>query len=201
MLRPLARPADDPVTDDPDHALLRAVAAGDDRALAHLYDRHGGAVFAFVLDLCGGDRAAAEDVLQEVMLAVWRGAGAFRGESRARTWLLSIAYRVALRARPRAVIVPFGRAQLTVAADTDVPAAAERRLQAAAVRHAIDGLPEPLRATVTLTFLHDLPAPDVAAILGVPVGTVKSRLHRARALLHAALDAVVRATEGPTDGR
>jgi RNA polymerase sigma-70 factor (ECF subfamily) len=199
MLRPLVRSADGPVFEDPDRALLRAVAAGDGAALGRLYDRHGGAVFAFVLDLCGGDRAAAEDVLQDVMLAVWRGAGAFRGESRVRTWLLSIADRVALKARPRAVIVPFGRAQAALAADGDVSATAERRVQADAVRRAIDGLPEALRSTVTLTFFDDLPAPDVAAILGVPVGTIKSRLHRARALLHAALDAAVNVSEGSTD--
>ena len=200
MLHPIAHPSEDPMPPDPDHALLQAVAAGDERAIERLYARHGGAIFAFVLDLCRGDRAAAEDVLQDVMLAVWRGAASFRAESRVRTWLLAIAYRTALRDRPRATLVPFPTVHPRLVADTDVAAAAERRIRAAAVRRAIDDLPDALRTTVTLTFFHGLSDSEVAAVLDIPVGTVKSRLHRARALLRPVLSEADRPLEGSADG-
>lgn len=86
-----------------DSALLRRISAGDVDAHRQLYERHAAAVFAFLIARTG-DRHQAEDVLQETMIAAWKGAHSFRGESAVRTWLISIAAHIAshaLRARDR----------------------------------------------------------------------------------------------------
>ncbi|MGD0561363.1 MAG: sigma factor [Streptosporangiaceae bacterium] len=80
--------------DADDRALLRAMAAGDRDALATLYARHGPAVFAH-LALVTGDRSFSEEILQDTMLAAWRGAAGFRGDSAVRSWLISVARRQA----------------------------------------------------------------------------------------------------------
>ena len=93
-----------------DRTLVAAVAAGDQRALETLYQRHGSACFGYLLRRLDGDRPAAEDLLQDLMLAAWRGAAAFRGDSEVRTWLLGIAHHLWLQElrhrsrRPRASV-------------------------------------------------------------------------------------------------
>jgi RNA polymerase sigma-70 factor (ECF subfamily) len=84
------------IRDDPDFPLVQALADGDERALEILYARHGPHLFAYLTGLLG-DSALAEEVVQDVMLAAWRGAAFFRGESTVRTWLLAIARRRARR--------------------------------------------------------------------------------------------------------
>ena len=81
-----------------DRDLLRAVAGGDQQALRQLYALHGPCVLAYLMGQLG-DRSLAEEVLQDVMLAVWNGAARFRGDSKVRTWLLAIARNQAISAR------------------------------------------------------------------------------------------------------
>jgi RNA polymerase sigma-70 factor, ECF subfamily len=93
-----------PRVDDAD--LLRGVRSGDRAALVALYHRHARVVLAQI-DLFVGDRGLSEEILQDTMLAVWRGAGSFRGESTVRSWIIAIARRRARdrlrRRRPRIV--------------------------------------------------------------------------------------------------
>jgi RNA polymerase sigma factor (sigma-70 family) len=169
-----------------DEALLRAVAGGDAGALTRLYERHGGALFGYLYRLAG-DRMTAEEILQDTMLAVWRSAAAFEGRSKATTWLFGVARRQAhnrLRGRPGPEPVPVperpdegaGPDELAIAAAGGTPVAA-----------AIDRLPEHHRDVIALVFVAGLPLADVAEVLAIPVGTVKSRLHHARAAVAAAL--------------
>jgi RNA polymerase sigma-70 factor (ECF subfamily) len=83
--------------DTPDVALVRSIAAGDKDAMQILFGRHNVPVFRFVLRLVG-DKSAAEDLVSEVFLDVWRQAGRFQGRSEATTWLLAIARNKALSA-------------------------------------------------------------------------------------------------------
>ena len=76
-----------------DAGLLRRIAQGDGDAMASLYRAHGRVVFAQVLLVVGGQRVLAEEIVQDTMLAVWRGAGSFRGESSVRSWVIAIARR------------------------------------------------------------------------------------------------------------
>jgi RNA polymerase sigma factor (sigma-70 family) len=171
-----------------DEALLRAVAAGDAAALTRLYERHAGALFGYLYRLAG-DRMTAEEILQDTMLAAWRSAAAFEGRSKATTWLFGVARRQAhnrLRGRPGPESVPL--------ADRPDPGAGPDELAIAAVggtavAAAIDRLPDHHRDVVALVFVAGLPLADVAEVLAIPVGTVKSRLYHARAAVAAALTA------------
>ena len=172
-----------------DVALLRAVAAGAAGALTRLYRRHAGALFGYLYRVAG-DRMTAEEILQDTMLAVWRSAAAFEGRSKATTWLFGVARRQAHnRLRGRAAPAwsddlpdlpddAAGPDELAIAAAGGTPVAA-----------AIDRLPEHHRDVIALVFVAGLPLADVADVLSSPVGTVKSRLHHARAAVAAALTA------------
>lgn len=171
-----------------DEALLRSVAAGDAAALARLYERHAGAVFGYLHRLAG-DRMTAEEILQDTMLAVWRSAGAFEGRAKVTTWLFGVARRQAHnRLRGRAAPAPAG-ADLPDRPDQS-PGPEDLAIAAAGgtpVAAAIDRLPEHHRDVIALVFVAGLPLADVAEVLAIPVGTVKSRLHHARAAVAAAL--------------
>jgi RNA polymerase sigma-70 factor, ECF subfamily len=170
-----------------DEALLRRVARGEADALTALYRRHADGLFGFLQRLAG-DRMLAEEILQDTLLAVWRGADRFEGRAAVRTWLYGIARR---RAHNR-----LRSARPADAALDDVPEPAEPaagpeeltlvRLERDRVLTAVDGLSLRHREVVVLTFVAELSQAEIADVVGVPVGTVKSRLHHARAaLVHA----------------
>jgi RNA polymerase sigma factor (sigma-70 family) len=175
---------------DGDGELLRRVASGDAAALARLYERHAGALFGYLQRLAG-DRMTAEEILQDTMLAVWRSAGACEGRAKVTTWLFGVARRQAHnRLRTRPAPGPVG-ADLPDRAD---PGAGPDDLAIAAaggtpVAAAIDRLPEHHRDVIALVFVAGLPLAEVAEVLAIPVGTVKSRLYHARAAVAAALTA------------
>jgi RNA polymerase sigma-70 factor (ECF subfamily) len=167
-----------------DEALLRAVAAGDRDALAVLYARHGQAVFAHLV-LVIEDRTLSEEILQDTMLAAWRGAAGFRGDSTVRSWLISIARRQArdrLR-RHRFTIVDDESLSETPATDAGPEQLVLNRAEATAVATAIDGLGPVHREVLSLVFGAGLTLAETAVLLQVPLGTVKSRLSAARTAL------------------
>jgi RNA polymerase sigma-70 factor, ECF subfamily len=174
--------------DTDDHALLRAMAAGDRDALAELYERHGQAVFALLV-LVTGDRPLSEEILQDTMLAAWRGAAGFRGDSAVRSWLVAIANRQArdrLRRR-RFIIVDDQFLSETPAAGSGPEQYALRRAETAAVAAAIGELNPIHREVLSLVFGANLTMAETADLLKVPLGTVKSRLSAARAALALAM--------------
>lgn len=165
-----------------DATLLRLVADGDGGALTALYERHGGALFGFLHRLAG-DRMTAEEILQDTMLAVWRSAGSFGGRSTATTWLFGVARRQAHnRLRGRASPIPLAALDRPDAA-TGPDEVAIAAAGGTAVATAIGRLPDHHREVIALVFVAGLPLAEVAAVLAIPVGTVKSRLHHARAAL------------------
>ncbi len=175
-------------TVDPDFALVRAVAKGDARAMNKLYTRHGPGILSY---LCSrlGNRQWAEEVLQEVMLAVWQGAGGFRGDSRVFTWLMTIARNRAINALKR------DKSQYDQALDDEtgsIPGqndvVIEHNAQLDELQSALSKLPDEQRETLELVFIHGLSNHETAAVLGIPSGTVKSRLFRAKARLREWLD-------------
>jgi RNA polymerase sigma-70 factor, ECF subfamily len=167
-----------------DAALLRRIGRGDEDAMAAFYREHGRVVLSQV-QLVTGERVLAEEILQDTMLAVWRGAGSFRGESSARSWVIAIARRQT-RDRQR-------RRRLRVVDDAflaDLPGSgpgpevmALDRAELAEVKSAIRELAAPHREVLGLVFGSGLSLPEVAGVLEIPVGTVKSRLTAARAAL------------------
>lgn len=178
---------DDPACDD--IGLLHRVGQGDEDAMAAFYREHGRVVFAQVL-LIAGDRVLAEEIVQDTMLAIWRGAGSFRGESSVRSWVIAIARR---QTRDR---LRGGR--LRVVDDTflaDQPGSgpgpevmALDRAELAEVRGAIRELAPAHREVLGLAFGSGLSLPEVAGVLEIPVATVKSRLTAARTALNRILE-------------
>ncbi len=158
---------------------------------AVLFARHRQRVFQLAHQLTG-NVALADDVVQETFLQVYRDLPAFRGDAQLGTWLYRITMRTALRARARAKahessgeLEADGAAQLRDAAHPNEALEARdrmRRVQAAMAR-----LPIEQRAVVALFAVEGFGHVEIAAILGIPEGTVWSRLHQARKALAAAL--------------
>jgi len=179
--------SEDPARDDA--GLLRRIGQGDEDAMAAFYREHGRVVSAQVL-LVVGERALAEEIVQDTMLAVWRGAGSFRGESSVRSWVIAIARRQTrdrLRGRRLRVV---DRAFLADQPDSDPgpEVMALDRAELAEVRSAIRALAPAHREVLGLAFGSGLSLPEVASVLEIPVGTVKSRLTSARTALNRILD-------------
>jgi RNA polymerase sigma-70 factor (ECF subfamily) len=168
-----------------DEELIAAVAGGDDVALRELFFRH-------APWLAGRLRRAlpatdVEDVLQETFLAVWRGAAGYRGDG-CGGWLWGIARRqAALWLRRR------GPAGLAASDDMEVASGAdpiEAALSRAELAEAVDTLGpagNPQRETWRLMYVEDRTVAEVAELMGVPAGTVKSRAFQVRRMLRAAL--------------
>jgi len=161
--------------------LIAAVAAGDDTALRELFTRHAPWLAARL-------RAALpppdiEDVLQETFLAVWRGARAYRPQGTPRAWMWVIARNQAALLLRRRGPVAESLPEIPQA-DLDPAEAALVRTEIAA---ALAGLPGLEGDVLRLMYVEDRPVAEVAALLGVPAGTVKSRAYRARRLLRLAL--------------
>jgi len=170
-----------------DDGLIAAVAAGDDRALRELLSRHGPWLAARLRRVLPA--AEVEDVLQETFLAVWRGAAGYRPAGSAGGWLWGIARRQAalwLRRRgPAELALPAVPADGRALADP-----AEAALQHAELADAVNALGPAggaQREVWQLMYVEDRPVAEVAELMGVPEGTVKSRAYRARRLMRAAL--------------
>jgi RNA polymerase sigma-70 factor (ECF subfamily) len=181
-----------------DAALMRRIAEGDQQALAELYERHRSALLRFLTHL-SRDPVHAEDAVHEVFLRVWRAAPRYEPRARFTTWLFQIAKNLWLterdkrRRRPALGIdgpggdddAPLGGGPPDPGLPPD--AVADRNELQAAVRRAVDTLPEGQRLVVILADFQGLPYREVAAILEIPVGTVKSRRHAADKRLREAL--------------
>ncbi len=145
-------------------------------------------LFRFVLRMTR-DSGLAEEVVNDTMLMVWRGAAAFRGESRVSTWIIGIAYRRALKAlaarkrRLPAVAFEQGAVEGRESAPAVDQVAATVEVQDW-IEHALDGLSPEHRLTLELAYFLGESCEEIALIADCPVGTVKTRLHHARIRLH-----------------
>jgi RNA polymerase sigma-70 factor (ECF subfamily) len=179
MVRPVDRvqPGDGPTAPD-DRALLAAHVAGDPDAFAELMRRHRDRLWAVALRTLG-DREEAADALQDAMISVLRSSDRFRGDSAVTTWLHRIVVNACLdRLRRRQA-----RPTVTLPDSLPVPAPAVDSDTALDVRAALTRLPEEQRIALILVDVEGYPVSEVAAILQVPEGTVKSRCARGRARL------------------
>lgn len=178
----------EPGSAESDEALVARAVLGDDGAFTVLVDRHRDRVFQFLRFTLLGDRAEAEDAAQETFLQVHRALRSFQGRSSFRTWLYGVARNVSRHcgspAARRADAQADEEALLDVPDHSPDPLARLEQLQIQhAVRDAIDTLSPFHRAVVFLRDIDGRSYEEIAAALGVPVGTVRSRLHNARARL------------------
>ncbi len=170
--------------EDPDLSLVHAMSEGDSSALDELYARHGSGILSYLTGYLR-DRQLAEELLQDVMLAAWRSASNFRGDSKVRTWLLVIARNRAINThRKRSLnMVPLEEDLNARSTDTGPMEKVMKRSEHEALREAIGSLAPAHKEILELVFFHQLTGPEVADVLGITVGTVKSRLHRAKETL------------------
>lgn len=175
---------------------VEALRRGEDEAFALVVEALLGPVYRFLLRL-SSSATVAEDLTQETFLAVWQGIGSFEGRSRFRTWVFGIAYRQLLRFRDRSKVktVPLDEVRHEgEQVDPDELVLSEAEQQR--VRQAVSGLPSLYREVLCLVHLEGLSYREAAAVLGLPVGTVKSRMHVAFTLLRETL----RGSEGEDHG-
>jgi RNA polymerase sigma-70 factor (ECF subfamily) len=183
-----------------DAELVARVAESDTDALAQLYDRYSQAIYSLCLRIVR-DRPAAEELTQEVFVRLWRSAASFEpGKGRVSTWLLRIAHNLALneirRRQSRPAIAPDTDWEVESARLSDPSVEGDPALstwlreRAETIRQALAQLPQAQRQAIELAFFGGLSQAEIAAALGDPLGTVKSRIRtgmqRLRELLIAA---------------
>ncbi len=164
-----------------DSALVARLARGEREAVDQLYARFGRPLYAFVQGIVG-DAGLAEEIVQDTFVAAWRGAAGFEARSSVSSWLFAIARRQArdrLR-RTRPELVPVEELAAQPAGEPGPEAAALSSADRKQLRAALYRLPAVHRECLVLAFVAELSGPEIAAVLGIPEGTVKSRLHAAR---------------------
>lgn len=181
------------IADKTDEQLLSAYRAGDRSSFAALVDRYQRELFHFLVRFLG-DRAAAEDIFQETFLQVHQSADQFDLSRRFRPWLFTIAANKArdlMRSQARRPTNPLQATinsnddesgqfiDLMEAAEPMPGESMEREELQKVVQATVEGMPEHLREILLLSYFHQFPYKEISDILGIPLGTVKSRLHAA----------------------
>lgn len=169
-----------------DAALVARVRSGDNSAMTELYDRYSSIVYAVALRVLG-ETSAAEDVLQEVFIQLWRNPGAFdAARGRLAPWLAVIA-------RHRAIDQLRGRREqtdiedITLSVDANLEEAADRERLVLKVRGVLAGMPAEQRNALELAFFQGLTHAEIAQQTGDPLGTVKTRIRNGLMQLRKAL--------------
>ena len=167
--------------DDRERHLLGLVSAGDRAAITQLYRAYHGRLFKFVFRLTNS-YSAAEELVNDVMLLVWRKADSFRGDSKVSTWIFGIAYRMALKrmSRTKMHLAPLG--------DSDEPTVNELSQETEDwIESGLRALSPAHQLTVVLVFYVGLSYEETAIATDCPVNTVKTRMFHARKKLREAL--------------
>jgi RNA polymerase sigma-70 factor (ECF subfamily) len=172
-----------------DAELVARVRQGDEAAFEQLVLRHQRYVFNLAYRVLG-DSAEAEDVTQEAFVRVWRGLSSFRGQARFTTWLYRIVHNLCLNRLPglqRELLQAEPLEEVLASPDPSPADLFDARERLAFLHAQLDQLPEKYRLVLTLRYLQHLSYDEVAAVLNVPMGTVKTHIHRARRLLRERL--------------
>ncbi len=170
-----------------DEAIIQLVQAGrGQEAFERLVPAYRRRVFGLAFSILR-DRAAAEDLAQEVFVKLWQALPRYDGRAQLSTWIYAITRNAAvsaLRSRRRTVSMTDAAVLAEVEGATAEPATGPAD---AGLRRQVEALPEKQRQAVTLYYLDERTVGEVAEMMGLPVNTVKTHLHRARASLAAAL--------------
>ena len=183
---------------DPDLAIVQACLQGDPNGFKKLYQRHHHKVRSTLYQLCGSD--GLDDLVQDVFLRAWKGLAKFRQSAQFSTWLYRIAFNVAsdrrkalAKMRSRNISVEDDQlenlADDAIARESDLQSSLTQMHYQDIMQRGLAKLSEDHRAVLVLHDLEELPQKDIAEILSIPVGTVKSRLFHARSAIKKFLEA------------
>lgn len=171
-----------------DNALVRAAAGGDVKAFEKLYRLHSRRVYGVVWHLCGGHVARAEDLVQDAFVRAWQALPGFRFQSAFSTWLHRLAVNTALmELRSRSGGQDLETDDAALAWQPSVDSAGQRTREQIDLQRAVATLPERARAVLVLHDVEGWKHEEIAAELGIAVGSSKAHLHRARNLLRERL--------------
>lgn len=157
-----------------DREVLERFRLGDEAAVKAVYDRYGGPVFALSMSILG-EHGLAADATQQTFIKAWRAASTYDADRNFAPWIYAIARRTAIDLYRK-------RARVVVSDDVDVvsfPIGLETVWEVFEVRSALDRLPDEERQVVKMSHFDGLTHVEIAERLDIPVGTVKSRSHRA----------------------
>lgn len=172
-------------------SLIRGVAGGDREAFRRLYSIYERRLYAYLIKMTG-NQGDAEDLVVEVMLAVWQAAKTFRGSSRLSTWILGIARNKAmgkLSKTGRQTMTGLEQAQEVASSEPDPHSRQVEREQRERISTALQQLSAEHREVIELTFYHGRSYAEIARIAGCPVNTVKTRMFYAKQHLRQILAA------------
>ena len=165
-------------------ALLQRISKGNEQALEDFYRIFESRVYAFALSRLNNPHVSG-DILNEVMWAVWRGAGRFKGQAAVATWVMGIAHHKImdhLRTRDKHKSEDLDP-NMPAAADRDVPAMLNRFQESEHLRRALNQLTDEHRQVLHLAFYEDLSGREISEIIGCPEPTVRTRIHYAKKLM------------------
>ena len=191
-------------TERDDTLLIAASKQGDQDAFAQLVQRYQHRVFNLVFRMLQQYEEATE-ITQETFLAAWQGLPSFRGDARFPTWLYRIAYNCSLkqleqRKRDKALQVALQAEQVVASTDKRADAELEARDRQALIQESLSHLPAKYRVVLILRHLQEMTYEEMAEILTMPIGTIKTHLFRARNLLKERLQALDRDRSARTRG-
>lgn len=173
-----------------DEALLESWRAGDRAAGEALLRRHFDSLYAFFRGKLD-DRGIVADLVQRTMLATFRGRQGFRSDASFRTWLFTIArhelFAVLRKAQKQPETIDFGDVSVAQLSGAGPSTVLGRLQDAKQLVLALRRIPLELQIVIELTYWESMSASEVAIVLDIPVGTVKSRIRRAREALHEAM--------------
>ncbi|ELS31364.1 MULTISPECIES: sigma-70 family RNA polymerase sigma factor [Pseudanabaena] len=198
MFKTVITNIEEPSLSDPDLSIVQACLQGDPHGFKKLYQRHQQKVRSTLYQLCGTD--GLDDLVQDVFLRAWKGLPKFRQSSQFSTWLYRIAFNVAsdrrkalAKMRSRNINVEDEQlanfADEAIARDGDSQPNLTQMHYQDLMQRGLAKLSEDHRTVLVLHDLEELPQKDIAEILSIPVGTVKSRLFHARSAIKKFLEA------------
>jgi len=166
---------------DSDRSLIEKAIAGDERSFAKILEEHYRLIYSVVHGIVGpgGD---TEDVVQDVFVKIFRALPDFRGEARLSTWIYRVARNEALNAleKRRPVLVPLDDCEELADSDEDPAAGHRRSVTRERLERLMGRLDEPQRVALDLRYMGEKSYEEIADIMGIPLGTVKTYIYRGK---------------------
>jgi len=180
-----------------DHRIISSVVSGDSRAFSVLVDRYKDRAFSLAVRLVGR-REEAEEIVQDAFVKAFKGLSGFRGDARFGTWLHRIVYNLCMTrvSRRRKGIESLddlvGEERMPDDRSPGMEEQMDERDRFGFVEHELKNLGENLRTPIILFYIHEMKYEEIAEVMGLPIGTVKTNLHRGRKLLRDRISSKLR---------